>query len=93
MDGSTLARCNIQKESILHFASEQHGRMQIFVKTLIDKTITLEEESRDTVDNVNAKIVVGESCSPDKVPTNLWPREWLSPAMTHQRLVGHLFQP
>lgn len=52
------------------------------MKTLIDKTIILEEESRDTVDDVKSKIVVGESCSPDKVPTNIWPREQLSPKMT-----------
>ena len=30
--------------------------MQIFVKTLTGKTITLEVESSDTVDNVKAKI-------------------------------------
>ncbi|KAJ0485905.1 Polyubiquitin [Helianthus annuus] len=30
--------------------------MQIFVKTLTDKTITLEVESSDTIDNVKAKI-------------------------------------
>jgi hypothetical protein len=31
-------------------------KMQIFVKTLTGKTITLEVESSDTVDNVKAKI-------------------------------------
>jgi hypothetical protein len=30
-------------------------RMQIFVKTLTGKTITLEVESSDTIDNVKAK--------------------------------------
>jgi len=30
--------------------------MQIFVKTLTGKTITLEVESNDTIDNVKAKI-------------------------------------
>ena len=30
--------------------------MQIFVKTLVGKTITLEAESTDTIENVKAKI-------------------------------------
>ena len=32
------------------------GGMQIFVKTLTGKTITLEVESSDTIENVKAKI-------------------------------------
>ena len=32
------------------------AKMQIFVKTLTGKTITLEVESSDTIDNVKAKI-------------------------------------
>lgn len=32
------------------------GSMQIFVKTLTGKTITLEVESSDTIDNVKSKI-------------------------------------
>ena len=32
------------------------AEMQIFVKTLTGKTITLEVESSDTIDNVKAKI-------------------------------------
>ena len=32
------------------------GTMQIFVKTLTGKTITLEVESSDTIDNVKSKI-------------------------------------
>jgi len=34
----------------------RHLKMQIFVKTLTGKTITLEVESSDTIDNVKAKI-------------------------------------
>jgi hypothetical protein len=37
-------------------AAGRSGEMQIFVKTLTGKTITLEVESSDTIDNVKAKI-------------------------------------
>ena len=37
---------------------ERKEKMQIFVKTLTGKTITLEVESSDTIDNVKSKIQV-----------------------------------
>jgi len=65
-DERILSDCNIQRETTIHLVPPLQNGMQIFVKTLSGKCITIEVEASNTIENVKSKIQEKEGIPPDK---------------------------
>ena len=62
----SVADYNIQKESTVHLVLRLRGGMQIFVKTLTGRTMTVEVDSTETIESLKEKIYNKEGIPADQ---------------------------
>jgi len=62
----TLADYDVQEDSTFHMVLRLRGGMQLFVKTLDGKTLTVDAEEEDTIEDIKNRIMEKEGVPTDQ---------------------------